>query len=106
MAPAAQEVVRLRVVAALESGSVGTYGQAAEVFGVGERSVGTWWRKYQAGGREALAVRRTRPAGRPERIGDAERAAVFQAMADCTPEDLLLGGPLWTRPLVAELVRM
>ncbi|MFE5546772.1 winged helix-turn-helix domain-containing protein [Streptomyces sp. NPDC056534] len=25
-------------------------------------------------------------------------------MADCTPGDLLSGGPLWTRPLVAELV--
>ncbi|KPI10127.1 Winged helix-turn helix domain containing protein, partial [Actinobacteria bacterium OV450] len=25
---------------------------------------------------------------------------------DYTPEDLLLGGPLWTRPLVAELIRM
>ncbi|MPY32902.1 hypothetical protein FNH09_17005 [Streptomyces adustus] len=40
-APAAQEVVRLRVVAALESGYVRTYRQAAEVFGVSERSVGT-----------------------------------------------------------------
>ncbi|MGX1549559.1 hypothetical protein, partial [Streptomyces adustus] len=34
LAPAAQEVVRLRVAAALESGYVRTYRQAAEVFGV------------------------------------------------------------------------
>ncbi|MFD5513946.1 helix-turn-helix domain-containing protein [Streptomyces sp. NPDC127051] len=70
MAPAAQEVVRLRVVAALESGRVDTCRQAAEVFGVAERSVGTWWRKYQADGREALTVRRTRRSGRPELIAD------------------------------------
>ncbi|MCI0386812.1 helix-turn-helix domain-containing protein [Streptomyces sp. CNQ085] len=49
-------------MAALESGQVKGYRQAAEVFQVAERSVGTWWRAYQAGGREALAVRRT---GRP-----------------------------------------
>ncbi|WP_331751203.1 winged helix-turn-helix domain-containing protein (plasmid) [Streptomyces globisporus] len=31
---------------------------------------------------------------------------LFQAMAEYTPEELLIGGPLWTRPLVAELIRM
>ncbi|WP_329461015.1 IS630 family transposase [Streptomyces sp. NBC_01431] len=56
LGPAAQEVVRLRVVAALESGQVRTYRRAAEVFGVSERSVGTWWRKYKAAGRESLAA--------------------------------------------------
>ncbi|MBP2400786.1 helix-turn-helix domain-containing protein [Streptomyces syringium] len=50
LGPAAQEVLRLRVVAALESGRVRGYRQAAEVFGVAERSVGSWWRKYQAWG--------------------------------------------------------
>ncbi|MFD5513979.1 helix-turn-helix domain-containing protein [Streptomyces sp. NPDC127051] len=80
------------MVAALESGRVQSCRQAAEVFGVGERSVGTWWRKYQVGGRDALAVRRTRRSGRPELIGDAERAAVYQAMAGYTPGDLLLAG--------------
>jgi alkylated DNA nucleotide flippase Atl1 len=33
--PAAQEDLRLRVVSALESGRVRTYGQAAEMFGLG-----------------------------------------------------------------------
>ncbi|WP_268891621.1 helix-turn-helix domain-containing protein [Lentzea tibetensis] len=27
-------------------------------------------------------------------------------MADCTPEELLIGGPLWTRPAVVELIRL
>lgn len=35
VSPAGQEVIRLRVVAALESGVVRTYRQAAEVFQVG-----------------------------------------------------------------------
>lgn len=53
--PVGREVVRLRVVAALESGAVGSYRQAAEV---SERSVGSWWRASRSGGREALAVKR------------------------------------------------
>ncbi|MFD5430097.1 hypothetical protein [Streptomyces sp. NPDC127084] len=40
--PAAQEVLRLRAVAALESGRVGSYRQAAALFGVSQRSVGTY----------------------------------------------------------------
>jgi transposase len=96
----------LRVVAALKAGRVRTYGQAAEMFGVSERSAGEWWRKYQAGGRQALAVPVKARTGPREKISPQDRAVVFQAMADYTPEDLLLGGPLWTRPLVGELVRM
>ncbi|WP_313896387.1 IS630 family transposase [Streptomyces sp. YIM 98790] len=104
--PATREVVRLRVVAALESGQVRTYRRAAEVFGVSERSVGSWWRAYRDGGRDALAVRRTRRPGPHELIRDEERGTLFQAMADYSPEELLIGGPLWTRAAVRELVRM
>ncbi|MEU0457896.1 helix-turn-helix domain-containing protein [Streptomyces sp. NPDC006129] len=95
--PVAREVVRLRVVTALESGTVRTYRQAAGMFGVSERSVGSWWRAYRGGGREALAVRRTRRPVPQELISDVERGTLFQAMADCSPEELMIGGPLWTR---------
>jgi transposase len=104
--PVAREVVRLRVVAALESGTVRTYRQAAEMFGVSERSVGSWWRAYRSGGRDALAVRRTRRPGPQELISDVDRGTLFQAMADYSPEELMIGGPLWTRAAVRELIRM
>ena len=99
-------MVRLRVVAALESGAASSYRQAAEVFEVSERSVGSWWRAYRSGGREALAVKQESRPGPHELISEQERGVLFQAMADYTPEQLLIGGPLWTRPLVAELIRM
>lgn len=50
-----------------------------------------------------------RREGRPrpsELITGEERSVLFQAMADYTPEELPVGGPLSTCPLVAELVRM
>lgn len=76
------------------------------MFGVSERSVGSWWRAYRREGRDGLAVRRVRRPGPSELISDAERGTLFAAMADYTPEELLIGGPLWTRAAVVELVGM
>jgi transposase len=105
LSPAEREVLRLRVVAALESGRVEGYRQAAEVFGVFERSVGTWWRAYRRDGRDGLATRRGRP-GPAELISAEDRGTLFAAMADRTPEELSIGGPLWTRQAVVELIRL
>ncbi|MFC5150057.1 helix-turn-helix domain-containing protein [Streptomyces aureoversilis] len=98
--------MRLRVVAALEAGTVGSYRQAAEMFGGSERSVGSWWRAYQTGGRDALTMRKTRRSGPHELTGVEERVVLLQAMVDYTPERLLIDGPLWMLLLVAELIRM
>ena len=105
LSPAEREVLRLRVVAALEAGKVEGYRQAAEVFGVSERSVGSWWRAYRRDGRDGLATRKGRP-GPAELIGAEDRGTLFAAMADYTPEELLIGGPLWTRQAVVELIRL
>jgi hypothetical protein len=63
------------------------------VFEVSERSAGTWWRAYRREGREALAVRRVRRSGPQELVSDEERGTLFAAMADYTPEELLIGRP-------------
>lgn len=105
--PVAQEDLRLRVVAALESGRVRTYGQAAEVFGVSVRSVGSWWRAFKSGGRQALlaAVRPSR-AGTGELLNASARGAVLEAMRDYTPAEIGHGGVLWTRASVKALVKL
>ncbi|GHJ41169.1 hypothetical protein Sm713_67780 [Streptomyces sp. TS71-3] len=70
------------------------------MFGISERSVGSWWRSYRGGGREALVVRRTRRPGPHQLISDEERDTLFRAMADYSPEEPVIGGPLWTRAAV------
>ncbi|MEU4770006.1 winged helix-turn-helix domain-containing protein [Actinosynnema sp. NPDC023794] len=75
------------------------------MFGVSERSVGTWWRAYRRDGRDGLATRSGRP-GPAELISAEDRGTLFAAMADYMPEELLIGGPLWTRPAVVELIRL
>jgi transposase len=107
LAPAVQEELRWRVVSALESGAVGTYAEAAEVFQVAERSVGSWWRAYRKQGRTALASPPRGPApGSRERIGESGRSAILQAMCDYTPQEVGLSGALWTRATTAGLIRM
>jgi transposase len=101
---AEREMLRLRVVAALETGKVEGCRQAAGVFGVSERSVGTWWRACRRDGRDGLATRGGRP-GPAEPISAEGRGTLFVAMADYTPEELLIGGPSWARPAVVELIR-
>ncbi|MGI5193027.1 winged helix-turn-helix domain-containing protein [Streptomyces sp. CA-288835] len=79
---------------------------AAEALGVSERSVSSWCRAYCGGGREALAVRRSGRPGPHELIRDEKWGTLFQAMADYSPEELVIGGPLWTRAVVREMIRM
>ncbi|MEU4807022.1 helix-turn-helix domain-containing protein [Actinosynnema sp. NPDC023587] len=91
----------------MEAGKVEGYRQAAEVFGVSERSVGTWWRAYRRDGRDGLATPvRGVTASSAELINAEDRGTLFVAMADYTPEELLIGGTLWTRQGVVELIRL
>ncbi|MEV7676214.1 winged helix-turn-helix domain-containing protein [Streptomyces sp. NPDC088752] len=93
------------MVSALESGRVRTYGQAAEMFGVFERSVGTWWQASRAGGRQALlAVVREPHSDSGELIDESARGAVLRAMRDYTPADLGQSGVMWTRASVRSLI--
>jgi transposase len=67
--------------------------------------VDNWWAKWQAGGREALLARaKGRPVGVHQVLGEAEQAAVRQAVLDHRPCDVGLVGQLWTRCLVGDLI--
>lgn len=103
LSPSAQEALRLRGVAALVAGR--ERGEVAAVFGVSLKAVDAWWAKWQAGGREALVMRpRGKPVGVHQVLGEAEQAAVRQAVLDYRPCDVGLSGQLWTRRLVGELI--
>ncbi|MGX1248369.1 transposase [Streptomyces ambofaciens] len=101
--PSAQEALRLRAVAALAAGR--DREDVAELFGVSLKAVDGWWAKWLAGGREALVTRpRGKPVGVHQVLGEAEQAAVRQAVLDHRPCDVGLSGQLWTRRLVGELI--
>ncbi|GAA3289596.1 hypothetical protein GCM10020295_01810 [Streptomyces cinereospinus] len=77
----------------------------AVIFGVSLKAVDGWWAKWLAGGRDALVMRpRGKPVGVHQVLGEAEQAAVRQAVLDHRPCDVGLSGQLWTRRLVGELI--
>ncbi len=103
LSPSAQEALQLRPVGALVAGR--DRGDMAAVFGVSLKAVDIWWTKWLAGGREALVIRpRGRPVGVHRALGEAEQAAVRQAVLDHRPCDMSLSGQLWTRRLVGEMI--
>jgi transposase len=103
LSPSAQEALRLRAVAALVAGR--DREDVAAVFGVSLKAVDGWWAKWQAGGREALVMqRRGKPVGVHQVLGEAEQAAVRQAVLDHRPCDVRLSGQLWTRRLIGDLI--
>ncbi|MGW2588514.1 helix-turn-helix domain-containing protein [Streptomyces virginiae] len=100
LSPSAQEALWLRAVAALVAGR--DREDVAAVFGVSLKAVDIWWTKWRAGGREALVMRlRGKPVGVHQVLGEAEQAAVRQAVLDHIPSDLGLTG---TRGQIGELI--
>ncbi|MFI5752496.1 helix-turn-helix domain-containing protein, partial [Streptomyces sp. NPDC051644] len=84
LSPSAQEILRLRAVAALVAGR--DREDVAAVFGVSLKAVDNWWAKWQAGGRSALLAQpRGRPVGLHQVLGEAEQEAVRQAVLDHRP---------------------
>ncbi|WP_455770114.1 IS630 family transposase [Streptomyces cinereoruber] len=103
LSPSAQEALRLRAVAALVAGR--DREDVAAVFGVSLKAVDIWWAKWRVGGREALVMQpRGKPVGVHQVLGEAEQAAVRQAVLDHRPCDVGLSGQLWTRRMVGELI--
>lgn len=64
-----------------------------------------WWAKWRGGGRDALLAQpKGRPVGVHQVLGEAEQAAVRQAVLDYRPCDVGLVGQLWTRSLIGGLI--
>jgi transposase len=104
LAPAQQEAVRMRVMGAIDAGLDDV--RAAEIFGVSPKSIGRWKARREAGGAGGL---RSNKPGRKEGSGrfltESEEAALKQAILEFTPEDLGLGGLLWTSKKVHAFIK-
>lgn len=87
----------MRVMAAIDAGL--DEAGAAGVFGVSAKSIGRWKARREAGGAEGLRSQKTGcKIGSGRFLSESEEAAVRQTILDFTPEDLGLGGLLWTIP--------
>jgi transposase len=101
LAPAAQQDLRRRVMAALDKGMSIT--AAAETFAVSRQAIYNWKERVEVGGRRAL---RSRRRGRPEGISLAphQAATVVRMILGSCPDQLRLPFALWTREAVQMLI--
>ena len=104
LSPQAQEDLRRRVVAAVESGM--TQKQAAEVFHVNATSVSGWVNAWRRKGDRALEARaRGRRPQEQKALSKRRQKTVCVVLRIQSPEQAGGSGLLWTRKQVADLVK-
>lgn len=105
LAPAAQEVLRQRAVAAvLTEGR--TQVEAAHLFGVTRQAVGKWIATARTHGRRALrARRRGRPPRSGARLTPPQATEIRRLLRHRMPDQLALPFYLWTREAVQRLIQ-
>jgi transposase len=104
LSPAAQEDLRRRVVAAVESGK--TQREVAEIFHVNPTSVSGWVNAWRHKGDRALAAKpRGRRPHEQKALSKKQQKTVCVTLRVQTPEQAGGTGLLWTRKEVADLVR-
>ena len=98
-----QEANRLRIVDFLKK-KKGTQKEAAEIFGVTERTVNKIWAKYKEGGMNALKNKKRGVKG-GKKLKAKEAAEIRRLIRDKMPEQLKLPFGLWTRQAVEQLIK-
>ena len=92
---------RVRAIQLVESGKHPN--EVAEFMDVGESTVLEWMRKYRAGGLAAVSTKFA--SGRPTALTDRQLLELLTLIVGCDPRQLSFGFALWTRELVADLIR-
>jgi transposase len=95
------EVLRIRAVEQVESGAHPE--DVAETLGLHRKTVYGWLAKYREGGKAALKARPV--PGRPPRLGGSQLARLYALIVGSDPRQMQFEFALWTRQMVAEVIR-
>lgn len=101
LAASAQQIIRLKTVAAVEQGR--THEEAARLFGVARGTVTKWVNLKNDNGIDSLkSCRRGRPPA--PRLKGHQAATIVRIITDRCPEQVKLPFTLWTRDAVQMLI--
>jgi transposase len=90
-----QELLRQKAIRLREKGK--TFRQIGQLLDVHPDTVGRWYKRYQAGGADAIAVQKRGPKNKPRRLTEQQEQRVIEAIRDQMPDQHKLGFALWTR---------
>ena len=97
----AMEEIRVRVVTQVLSGVA--VPEIVAALGVSKQSVYSWVRKYNAGGMEALSS--TKARGAKAKLDRRQMAKLTKLVVGSDPRQLRFEFALWTREMIAELIK-
>ncbi len=101
----AQEEQRRQAIRGLKSGK--TQVLVSKELGVYPSTVNEWWKRYQAGGWEALRKkRRGRSYGDKRKLTIEQERRIQKEIVDKTPDQLKLRFALWSREAVRDLIEL
>jgi transposase len=105
LSPREQEELRKKIVREMKKRD----GEVKEVAGICEcsvRHVYSTWRKYQAGGIDAIkSVKMGRPKGSGCKLTPRQEKQIKKILTEKRPNEVKLEGYLWDRKAVSELVK-
>jgi transposase len=102
--PAAAQEEKRRLAIHLRKEGL-TFAEIGAAVGVHWATVHGWWKRYEAGGMEALAARkRGRRTGSQRRLTAAQERTIQRLVRDRTPDQLRMEFALWTRAAIGELI--
>jgi transposase len=103
LSPKGQEELRLKIVRQMKKHS--NTKEVAEICECTVRHVEKTWKKYKEGGVNAIkAVKMGRPKGIGCKLTKTQEREIKKLLTEKTPNELELGGYLWERKSVSELI--
>ena len=79
------------------------YSEVAEIMRVGESTIFEWWRNYRREGDSGIETKET--PGRPSSLSVRQMQELGALVAGTTPSQFDYGVELWTRDIIADLIR-
>ncbi len=103
LSPEQQELLRQQAIRLRKKGK--TFREIGQLLDVHPDTVGRWYKRYEAGGAQAIAVQKRGPKNKPRRLTEQQEQRVIEAIRDQMPDQYKLGFALWTRRAIAQLIK-
>ena len=101
ISPKAMEEIRVRAVQRVQAGE--SPEKVIKTLGFARACIYNWLARYRAGGWHAL--RTGNRSGRPKKLSGPQIRWIYKTIRDKDPRQLKFAFALWTRPLIAELIK-
>jgi transposase len=101
IAPKAMEEIRIRAVQRVQAGE--SPEKVIKTLGFARACIYNWLGRYRAGGWHAL--RTGQPTGRPKKLTGSQIKWVYKTIRDKNPQQMKFDFALWTRLMIAALIK-